>query len=64
MTIAELLRSAGYATAHIGKWHLGQEPHYPTAAQGFDVNIGGRDPSASPLLLTSILTKGNVRGKK
>jgi arylsulfatase A-like enzyme len=47
ITIAELLKSAGYATAHIGKWHLGQEPHYPTA-QGFDINIGGCDLGQPP----------------
>lgn len=39
-TIAEVLGTAGYATAHIGKWHLGGEGHLPTD-QGFDVNIGG-----------------------
>ncbi|MDP6410370.1 MAG: sulfatase-like hydrolase/transferase [Planctomycetota bacterium] len=40
VTIAELLRPRGYATAHIGKWHLGGEGHEPTD-QGFDVNAGG-----------------------
>lgn len=40
VTIAEALRSAGYATAHIGKWHLGNEAYYPET-QGFDVNKGG-----------------------
>jgi arylsulfatase A-like enzyme len=36
-TLAEALRSAGYRTAHIGKWHLGlTTPHRPEA-QGFDV---------------------------
>jgi len=39
-TIAEALQSAGYQTAHIGKWHLGGAEHYPET-QGFDVNIGG-----------------------
>jgi len=39
-TIAEALRDAGYATAFVGKWHLGDKPHYPEH-QGFDVNIGG-----------------------
>ncbi len=47
ITIAELLQRAGYATAHIGKWHLGQQPHYPTK-QGFDVNIGGCDLGQPP----------------
>lgn len=40
LTLAELFRSAGYFTAHIGKWHLGSAAYYPET-QGFDVNIGG-----------------------
>jgi arylsulfatase A-like enzyme len=39
-TLAEALKAEGYATAHIGKWHLGQQPYYPEH-QGFDRNIGG-----------------------
>ena len=39
-TIADLLRSAGYATACIGKWHLGdQKPFLPTS-HGFDEYFG------------------------
>lgn len=40
VTIAEILKQAGYATAHIGKWHLGlptEERQKPTPADhGFD----------------------------
>ncbi len=39
-TIAERLRDAGYQTAIVGKWHLGDAGHYPQT-QGFDINIGG-----------------------
>lgn len=39
-TVAERLRAAGYATWHIGKWHLGGEGFGPLE-QGFDVNLGG-----------------------
>jgi len=39
-TIAEALKQAGYATASIGKWHLGDKPYYPEH-QGFDINIAG-----------------------
>ena len=39
-TIAESLKTAGYVTAFIGKWHLGNSNYWPLA-QGFDVNIGG-----------------------
>jgi arylsulfatase A-like enzyme len=38
VTIAESLRAAGYATATMGKWHLGADP----TTQGFDVNIAGK----------------------
>lgn len=40
-TLAEALRSAGYRTANIGKWHLGSEPFSLPEHHGFDVNIGG-----------------------
>ena len=39
-TLAELLKQAGYYTAHVGKWHLGSAEAYPQP-HGFDVNIGG-----------------------
>ncbi len=39
-TIAHSFQAAGYATWHVGKWHLGDEGHLPTDF-GFDVNIGG-----------------------
>jgi len=40
VTLADVLHEAGYQTAHVGKWHLGDAAHYPQT-QGFDVNIGG-----------------------
>ena len=40
VTLANVLHEAGYQTAHVGKWHLGDAAHYPQT-QGFDVNIGG-----------------------
>lgn len=46
ITFAEVLRGAGYATAHMGKWHMGGEGNLPTD-QGFDWNIGG-NASGSP----------------
>ena len=47
VTIAEVLKPAGYVCASIGKWHLGGEGFEPTR-QGFDVNIGG-DAAGTPL---------------
>lgn len=35
-TIGRLLRDAGYATALIGKWHLGYEDHFAPGRHGFD----------------------------
>lgn len=37
-TLAEILREAGYATGHFGKWHLGPEP-YSALEHGFDVDV-------------------------
>jgi arylsulfatase A len=40
VTIAELLKGAGYATGAFGKWHNGsQYPHHPNG-QGFDEFLG------------------------
>ena len=40
ITIAEVLKQKDYATAHIGKWHLGHLPKYLPTAQGFDYYYG------------------------
>jgi len=40
VTIAELLRERGYATAIIGKWHLGDQSEFLPTRQGFDSYFG------------------------
>ena len=40
VTIAELLKQRGYATAAIGKWHLGHLPRFLPTRQGFDEYFG------------------------
>lgn len=40
MTIAEVFRSAGYATGAFGKWHNGMQPPYHPNARGFDEFYG------------------------
>lgn len=40
ITLAELLRGRGYATAHVGKWHLGIHPGSRPNDQGFDQSFG------------------------
>ena len=39
-TIAEVLKKAGYATACIGKWHLGDQSVFLPTRQGFDSFLG------------------------
>ena len=36
VTLAQVLKGAGYATGIFGKWHLGDEPAYWPSARGFD----------------------------
>ena len=39
-TIADRLKSAGYVTGIVGKWHLGSAAQVPPAARGFDEFFG------------------------
>jgi arylsulfatase A-like enzyme len=52
ITVAEVLKSAGYNTAMVGKWHMGHLPKHLPITQGFDSYYGipysndmDRDPS-------------------
>jgi len=50
-TIAEMLDKAGYATACVGKWHLGHLPEFLPTSQGFDHYYGipySNDMSVDP----------------
>lgn len=40
ITIAEMLKSNGYKTGHIGKWHIGYTPDTMPNGQGFDYSFG------------------------
>ncbi|MCB1275108.1 sulfatase [Prosthecobacter sp.] len=57
VTIAERLSAAGYATAHVGKWHLSHvtraekglvEKELRPEKQGFDLNVGGCSNGGPP----------------
>lgn len=48
VTLAAALKKAGYVSASIGKWHLGDGPeHYPTKF-GFDLNVAGYGAGSPP----------------
>ncbi len=46
-TLAESFRDKGYQTFYAGKWHLGDEGHFPQD-QGFDINKGGHHKGSPP----------------
>jgi arylsulfatase A-like enzyme len=40
VTLAQVLKAAGYATGGVGKWHLGAHPKFHPTARGFDEWFG------------------------
>ena len=53
ITVAELLKTRGYATACIGKWHLGHLPPFLPTRHGFDYYFGipySNDMKPTPLM--------------
>jgi len=47
-TLASVLRSAGYATFQVGKWHLGSRPEWGPNQFGFDHSYGTLTGAADP----------------
>lgn len=47
VTMPLVFKNAGYATASVGKWHLGGPDFYPEK-HGFDINIAGTDKGQPP----------------
>ncbi len=64
ITIAEALQKNGYATAHIGKYHVGGHKDESTMPEnvGFDINIGGHAQGHQPTCFAS-KKNGNWRFK-
>jgi arylsulfatase A-like enzyme len=40
VTLAQILKGAGYVTGHVGKWHLGYADNLMPNAKGFDSSFG------------------------
>jgi arylsulfatase A-like enzyme len=68
ITIADLLKTRGYATACIGKWHLGDHPDFLPNSQGFDYYYGipysndmNRKAVPLPLVRNEIVVEAPVK---
>jgi len=72
ITIADLLKTKGYATACIGKWHLGHLKEFLPTSQGFDTYFGvpysndmtidATQPLANDVVRREGFRPGNQRG--
>lgn len=60
VTIAEALKENGYATAHIGKYHVGGHSGPETMPEkvGFDINLGGHQQGHQPTCFASKTKEG------
>jgi arylsulfatase A-like enzyme len=48
VTLASALKASGYATGHVGKWHLGDERADWPDRRGFDLNVAGYGAGSPP----------------
>jgi len=63
VTVAEVLKEAGYRTAISGKWHLGHREKYLPLNQGFDEYFGipySNDMSPLPLMMGNDFIENEV----
>ena len=73
-TIAEMLKAKGYATACIGKWHIGHKTKFLPTKQGFDsyygipysndMTIDQEAPLADGIVLREGMTAEKIRNDK
>ncbi len=56
--IPQYLTKLSFKSAHFGKWHLGQEDHFPEL-RGFDLNFGGCDLGQPPSFFDPYLPPDN-----
>lgn len=64
VTIAERIQQAGYKTAHMGKWHLGNPPQAGPNQQGFHVNVAGDRRGSPPTYFSPYRNKYITDGPK
>lgn len=66
-TMAEAFKDAGYATAHFGKWHLGQNGPYEPKDQGFDLDYphapAAPGPGGGYLAPWKFIANPNIKGR-
>jgi arylsulfatase A-like enzyme len=57
-TIAQALKSAGYATGHFGKWHLGHSGGHAAHDRGFDISLTARGDTQGGHFNPTLLRNG------
>src|SRR6185503_11277875 len=62
-TLPRALRRAGYVSASIGKWHLGNEDHSPEKC-GFDLNVAGTHQGSPPSYFSPYKLRTVADGEK
>lgn len=74
LTIADMLKTQNYATACIGKWHLGNKDQYMPTSQGFDsyygipysndMSVDSEAKVSKNILYRESMTLDSIRSKK